>query len=102
MLIRGRVLDSAAALGILPPRRIRVAKTLGGDVIHLGLVMVLMDTLGGVTQPFGVMMYSVMGVTKVKMSEYMKDGWPLILTLLMVCAFVAVCPVDMILLNLFR
>lgn len=102
MLIMGMFLDTAAALVILPPLLIPVAKTLGVDVIHLGLVMVLMDTLGGVTPPFGVMMFSVMGVTKVKMSEYMKDGWPLILTLLIVCAFVAVCPVDMILLNLFR
>lgn len=95
-------LDTAAALVILPPLLIPVAKNPWSRCDSSWTGYGFDGTLGGVTPPFGVMMFSVMGVTKVKMSEYMKDGWPLILTLLIVCAFVAVCPVDMILLNLFR
>ena len=101
MFIMGMFLDTAAALVILPPLLIPVAESLGVDVIHLGIVMVLMDTLGGVTPPFGVMMFTVMGITKVKMSTYFKEGWPLILAIIVVCVFIAVCPIEMVVVNFF-
>ena len=101
MFIMGMFLDTAAALVILPPLLIPVAGSLGVDVIHLGIVMVLMDTLGGITPPFGVMMFTVMGVTKVKMSDYFKEGWPLILGVMVICVFIAVCPIEMAVVNFF-
>lgn len=101
MFVMGMFLDTAAALVILPPLLIPVAQELGVSVIHLGIVMVLMDTLGGITPPFGVMMFTVMGVTKVKMSDYFKEGWPLILGVLAVCVFIAVCPIEMVVVNFF-
>lgn len=101
MFIMGMFLDTAAALVILPPLLIPVANSLGVSTIHLGIVMVLMDTLGGITPPFGVMMFAVMGITKVSMSDYFKEGWPLILGVLAVCVFVAVCPVEMVIVNAF-
>lgn len=101
MFIMGMFLDTAAALVILPPLLIPVANALGVSTIHLGITMVLMDTLGGITPPFGVMMFTVMGVTKVKMSDYFKEGWPLILAVLLLCIFIAVCPIEMAVVNLF-
>ncbi len=99
MFVMGMFLDTAAALVILPPLLIPVANSLGVSTVHLGIVMVLMDTLGGITPPFGVMMFAVMGITKVSMSDYFKEGWPLILGVLAVCVFVAVCPVEMVIVN---
>lgn len=101
MFVMGMFLDTAAALVILPPLLLPVAQSLGVDTVHLGIVMVLMDTLGGITPPFGVMMFAVMGVTKVSMSDYLKEGWPLILGVLAVCVFVALCPVEMLVVNAF-
>ncbi|MGI6118223.1 MAG: TRAP transporter large permease [Bilifractor sp.] len=101
MFVMGMFLDTAAALVILPPLLLPVANSLGVDPVHLGIVMVLMDTLGGITPPFGVMMFAVMGVTKVKMSDYIKEGWPLILGVLAVCVFVALCPVEMFVVRAF-
>ena len=101
MFVMGMFLDTAAALVILPPLLIPVATSLGISPIHLGITMVLMDTLGGITPPFGVMMFTVMGVTKVKMSDYFKEGWPLILAVLAVCVFIAVCPIEMFVVNMF-
>lgn len=101
MFVMGMFLDTAAALVILPPLLIPVANALGVSTIHLGITMVLMDTLGGITPPFGVMMFTVMGVTKVKMSDYFKEGWPLILAVLLLCIFIAVCPIEMAVVNLF-
>lgn len=101
MFVMGMYLDTAAALVILPPLLIPVANSLGISPIHLGITMVLMDTLGGITPPFGVMMFTVMGVTKVKMSDYFKEGWPLILAVLIVCVLIAVWPIEMVVVNFF-
>ena len=101
MFIMGMFLDTAAALVILPPLLLPVAKQHGVSPVHLGIVMVLMDTLGGITPPFGVMMFAVMGVTKVSMADYFKEGWPLILGVLAVCVLVAVFPVEMTIVNAF-
>ena len=78
MLVLGMFLDTAAALVILPPLLLPVATALGIDVVHFGIILCLMDTIGGITPPFGVMLFAVMGVTKVSVKDYLKEGWPLI------------------------
>lgn len=101
MLVLGMFLDTAAALVILPPLLLPVATALGMDVIHFGIVLCLMDTIGGITPPFGVMMFAVMGVTKVSVRDYLKEGWPLILAVFGVILVVAFIPeVSMFLVNL--
>lgn len=92
MFILGMFLDAAAALVILPPLLLPVARQLGVDPIHLGIVMCLMDTIGGVTPPFGVMMFTVMGVTKVTVKEYLKEGWPLLVVLFAICLVCTLVP----------
>ncbi len=92
MLVLGMFLDTAAALVILPPLLLPVATGLGMDVIHFGIVLCLMDTIGGITPPFGVMMFAVMGATKVSVKDYLKEGWPLIAAVFAVILFVAFVP----------
>mgnify|MGYP002515984752 CR=1 FL=1 len=92
MLFLGMFLDTAAALVILPPLLLPVAKTLGVDPVHLGIVMCLMDTVGGVTPPFGVMMFTVMSVTKVTVRDYLKEGWPLLAALFVVALLCTLVP----------
>lgn len=88
----GMFLDTAAALVILPPLLLPVAIALGIDVVHFGIILCLMDTIGGITPPFGVMMFAVMGVTKVSIRDYLKEGWPLILAVFAVIIFVSLVP----------
>lgn len=92
MLVLGMFLDTAAALVILPPLLLPVATGLGMDVIHFGIVLCLMDTIGGITPPFGVMMFAVMGATKVSVKDYLKEGWPLIAAVFAVILLVAFVP----------
>lgn len=92
MLMLGMFLDTAAALVILPPLLLPVATALGIDVVHFGIILCLMDTIGGITPPFGVMMFAVMGVTKVSIRDYLKEGWPLILAVFAVIIFVSLVP----------
>lgn len=92
MLILGMFLDTAAALVILPPLLLPVATGLGIDVVHFGIILCLMDTIGGITPPFGVMMFAVQGVTKVSIKDYVKEGWPLIFAVLAVILLVSFVP----------
>lgn len=101
MLILGMFLDTAAALVILPPLLLPVATSLGMDVVHFGIILCLMDTVGGITPPFGVMLFAVMGVTKVSIKDYLKEGWPLIMAVFAVILLVAFVPeISMFLVNL--
>lgn len=101
MLFLGMFLDVAAALVILPPLLLPVAIGLGMDVVHFGIILCLMDTVGGITPPFGVMLFAVMGVTKVSIKDYLKEGWPLILAVFAVILLVAFIPqISMFLVNL--
>lgn len=101
MLVLGMFLDTAAALVILPPLLLPVATALGIDIVHFGIILCLMDTIGGITPPFGVMLFAVMGVTKVTVRDYLKEGWPLILAVFAVILLVSFVPeISMFLVNL--
>lgn len=92
MIVMGMFIDTAAALIILPPLLVPIAKTMGVDPIHLGIVMCMQDTLGGITPPFGVLMFTSTTITKTPVSEYIRDGWPLILTCFLVIVLVTFVP----------
>ena len=92
MLFLGMFLDTAAALVILPPLLLPVAMGLGINIVHFGIILCLMDTIGGIIPPFGVMLFAVMGVTKVSVREYLKEGWPLILAVFAVILLVSFVP----------
>jgi C4-dicarboxylate transporter DctM subunit len=50
----GCVLDTATALLVLAPLLLPVAKTLGVDPIHFGVIVVMNLTIGTFTPPFGI------------------------------------------------
>ncbi len=92
MMFIGMFFESQAALIILPPLLLPVAKNLGVDPIHLGIVMAMTDTIGGITPPFGSMMFTAMTITKIKVSQYIKEAWPMILAILIVLLIVVYIP----------
>ena len=60
-------------------------------IILLGLVMMTSTTLGSMTPPVGVAMFTVCGLLKTPLDEYTKEAIPLILavvTLIFAMAFV--------------
>ena len=90
LLIMGMFLEGGAALMIATPLLLPIAKTLGVDVIHFGLVCIVNIMIGGLTPPFGSMMFTTCGITKCPISDFLKEVWPFILCLLAVlllCTF---------------
>ena len=92
LLVMGMFLEGGAALMIITPLLLPVAKQLGVDVIHFGLVAIVNIMIGGLTPPFGSMMFTVCGITKCPISEFLKEVWPYILCLFLVLILLTFCP----------
>lgn len=57
LLILGMFMDPSAGLILLTPILIPIAKTMGVDLVHLGVVMTLNLTIGLTTPPVGTCLY---------------------------------------------
>ncbi len=92
LLIMGMFLEGGAALMITTPLLLPVAQSLGVDTIHFGLVMIVNIMIGGITPPFGSMMFTTCGITQTPISDFLKEVWPFIICLLIVLLIVTFCP----------
>ena len=93
LLIMGMFLEGGAALMIITPLLLAVARQLGIDPIHYGLVAIVNIMIGGITPPFGSMMFTTCGITKCPISDFLKEVWPFILCLFVVLIMCTFCPV---------
>ena len=79
-------IEGGAAMILLLPLIIPAVRELGLDMTHLGVVVIVNIMIGGLTPPFGSMMFTVCSIVKVKLSEFIREVIPFILVLL-VCLF---------------
>ena len=93
LLLMGMFLEGGAALMIITPLLLPVARNLGVDVYHFGLVAIVNIMIGGITPPFGSMMFTTCGITGCPISEFLKEIWPFILCLFLVLLLLTFCPV---------
>lgn len=93
LLLMGMFLEGGAALMIITPLLLPVARSLGVDTYHFGLVAIVNIMIGGITPPFGSMMFTTCGITGCPISEFLKEVWPFILCLFLVLMLLTFCPV---------
>ena len=93
LLIMGMFLEGGAALMIITPLLLPVARTLGINDYHFGLVAIVNIMIGGITPPFGSMMFTTCGITKCPISDFLKEVWPFIVCLFAVLMLLTFCPV---------
>ncbi|MDO4633978.1 MAG: TRAP transporter large permease [Eubacteriales bacterium] len=92
LLIAGCFLDSTSALYILVPLFVPVAKELGIDLIHLGVVMIVNLAIGLYTPPVGVNLYVACGVANVSLKAITKAIIPLLIASLIVLLLITYIP----------
>lgn len=92
LLAMGMFLEGGAALIIVAPLVVPVVVKLGVDPIHFGMVCIVNIMLGGVTPPFGSMMFTTCSVTKVPVGEFIQEIWPFIIALLISLMIVTYWP----------
>ena len=88
LLFVGMFIEGGAALVILAPLLVPAVKALGVDPLHFGVIFIVNIMIGGLTPPFGSMMFTVCSIVGVKLEEFFKEVWPFIIALLCVLLLV--------------
>ncbi len=88
----GMFLESTVIVLLLTPILVPIITKLGIDPVHFGLVMMTTVTLGGMTPPVGVAMFTVCGMLKCPMDEYTREAIPLIGAVLVLVALMIYFP----------
>ncbi len=92
LLIMGMFLEGGAALMIITPLLLPVARTMGIDAVHFGLVCIVNIMIGGITPPFGSMMFTTCGITGCSIGKFIKEVWPFIVCLVVVLLILTFIP----------
>ncbi|WP_369283849.1 TRAP transporter large permease [Oscillibacter sp. GMB15532] len=82
LLVVGMFLEGTASLIILTPLLVPTMVALGVDPILFGIVMCVNVTLGGITPPFGTLMFLTCSIIKVGIDRFLKESWMLILAMI--------------------
>lgn len=92
LLILGMFIEGNALLIILVPLLKPVVVQLGIDPVHFGIVMILNLAIGTLTPPVGTVMLMVCTLTKTSFADFLRDGWPFMLALLLALGLVTFIP----------
>lgn len=103
LLFIGMFIEGGAALVILAPLLVPAVKVFGVDPIHFGMIFIVNIMIGGLTPPFGSMMFTVCSIVGVKLEDFIKEVWPFIVALLVVLLMVTYSEsIALFVPNLFR
>lgn len=75
LLVAGMFMDSTVLILLLTSILAPVAGTLGIDLVHFGIVMVLTLTVGLLTPPLGVVMFVVCSIFECSVGEFVRESW---------------------------
>ncbi|WP_410208807.1 TRAP transporter large permease [Fusobacterium sp.] len=84
LLFVGMFIEGGAALVILAPLLVPAVKALGVNPLHFGVIFIVNIMIGGLTPPFGSMMFTVCSIVRVKLEDFIREVWPFIIALLIV------------------
>ena len=76
-LFLGMLFDSAILTFVFIPLVLPVATALGIDLVHFGVVIVVNMMLGGVTPPYGILCFTISGLTKTPLQKVFKEVLPM-------------------------
>ncbi|MCI6152823.1 TRAP transporter large permease [Fusobacterium perfoetens] len=103
LLFVGMFIEGGAALVILAPLLVPAVKGLGVDPLHFGVIFIVNIMIGGLTPPFGSMMFTVCSIVNVRLEDFIKEVWPFIVSLLVVLLIVTYSEnIALFIPNLFR
>jgi tripartite ATP-independent transporter DctM subunit len=92
LAVLGMFLESTVITLLLTPILVPVITRLGIDPVHFGLVMMTTVTLGGMTPPVGVAMYTVCGMLNCPMDEYTKEAIPFLAAVILLIVIMVFSP----------
>lgn len=92
LLIAGCFVESTVLVLLLTPIFVPIVKELGVDPVHFGILMMSVVTLGSMTPPVGVAMYTVCSILDTTIEEYTVEAIPFVIAICAVVALIALFP----------
>jgi tripartite ATP-independent transporter DctM subunit len=83
LIVSGMFIESTVCVLLLTPIFLPVARSAGIDPVHFGVVMMTIVTMGIMTPPVGVAMYTVCSIFDCPVEEFVKDSIPFILAIVL-------------------
>ena len=78
LLFIGTFMETVASIIILTPVLLPVLNTLGVDLLHFGIVIVVNLAIGMVTPPLGVCLFVSCGISKISLEDISRAAFPFI------------------------
>ncbi len=92
LLVLGMFLEGGALLIIIAPLLVPVVLQMQIDPIHFGIILIVNIMIGGITPPFGSMMFTTCSITKAPIGAFVKEIMPFIFALIMVLIVITYIP----------
>ena len=91
-LVLGCFMDVSVLLLVFVPILLPIAKTLGVDLVHFGVVVVLNMMIGLIHPPFGMLLFVTNALTGISIRDMMCEGWLFLVMLLLLLLAITVFP----------
>ena len=82
ILIAGMFMEGSVIILLTTPIFLPLVKSIGVDPVHFGLLMCTLTTLGILTPPVGIAMYTVCSILGCSMKEFMKYSAPFFIAII--------------------
>lgn len=92
LLILGMFLDTSTILYVFVPLLIPIAKAVGVDLVHFGVIVVLNTMIGMCTPPYGMLCFISASLAKAPLQGVFKEVFPMVVFMLIVLALVTFFP----------
>ena len=83
VFIVGMFMEATANVLLLTPIFLPIIQEVGIDPVHFGIIYMILITLGGMTPPVGVTMYTTCSILKCPVDIYVKESIPFILSVVL-------------------
>jgi tripartite ATP-independent transporter DctM subunit len=92
LVVAGMFVESTVLVLLLTPIFVPVVTHIGVDPVHFGILMMSIVTMGSMTPPVGVAMFTVCGLLKCSTHEYVVEALPFTFTIIAVVAILVFIP----------
>lgn len=92
LLVAGMFMESTVNTLLLTPILLPIVVSIGMDPVHFGIVMMTIVTMGGMTPPIGVTMYTACSLANVPVIDYIKESVPFIFSIIVFIILLVIFP----------
>ncbi|GHF43880.1 TRAP transporter large permease [Seohaeicola zhoushanensis] len=91
-LLLGCVLDATTIILVIIPLFLPTTRELGIDLVHFGVVAVVNCMIGLITPPYGILLFVINAVTRIPLSEIIRETWGFLAVLVLALLVMILVP----------